>query len=226
MTVKKLTMVVSRIAKTLARFWQQGTLYVQRLDNHTHGWLGILMQAAQETFKPASAITAAAIAYMAVFALFPTTLLSIAIASFTLGPLVDSQLIVQKLEFIAPALGQLLGKNITEIVQARGPVTIFAIIGLIWSASTVFSTLTSTLNGIWGNKRRRPFWRQRGLAILFILIFVGPILFLASIASSMISNLLTWLPDKLIPVVGIGGLILAILLDVAFFMLVYLMLPH
>jgi membrane protein len=179
-----------------------------------------------ETFKPATAITAAAIAYMAIFALFPITLLSIAIASFTLGPLVDPQLIVQKLEFIAPALGQLLGKNITEIVQARGPVTIFALVVLIWSASTIFSTLTSTLNRIWGNKRPRPFWRQRGLAIIFILIFAGPILFLASIAGSMIFNLITWLPDRLIQVVGVGGMVLAILLDVAFFMVLYLMLPH
>ena len=72
--------------------------------------------------------------------------MSISIASFSLGPLMDQQLIVQKLEFIAPALGQLLGKNIDEIIQARGPVTIVALVGLIWSASTIFYTLTQTLN--------------------------------------------------------------------------------
>jgi hypothetical protein len=50
--------------------------------------------------------------------------LSISIASFSLGPAMDQQLIVQKLEFIAPALGQLLGENIDEIIRARGPVTV------------------------------------------------------------------------------------------------------
>jgi membrane protein len=210
----------------MEQLWQQGILRAHRLDERTHGWLGMLVHAARETLKPDSAITAAAIAYLAIFSLFPTTLLSIAIASFTLGPLVDQQLIIQKLEFIAPALGQLLGNNITEIVRARGPVTTVALVGLIWSASTIFYTLTGTLNGIWGNKRSRPFWRRRGLSILFILIFVGPILFLTSIAGSMITNLLALLPDKIIPIVGGGGLLLAILLDVAFFMVLYLMLPH
>jgi membrane protein len=210
----------------MVQLWQQGVLRAHMLDERTHGWLGVIVRAAGETLKPDSAITAAAIAYMAVFALFPVTLISIAIASVTLGPLVDQQLIVQKLEFIAPALSQLLGKNISEIVQARGPVSIFAVIGLIWSASTVFYTLTGTLNGIWSNKRNHPFWRRRGLSILFILIFVGPLLFLASIAGSMITNLLTRLPDNLIPVVSCGGLVLAILLDVAFFMVLYMMLPH
>jgi uncharacterized BrkB/YihY/UPF0761 family membrane protein len=65
----------------------------------------VLAGAANEALKPDSAITAAAIAYFALFSLFPLTLLSISIASFNLGPLMDQHLIVQKLEFIAPALG-------------------------------------------------------------------------------------------------------------------------
>ena len=105
-------MTIPRMARTMAQLWQQGIRSAQRLNERTHGWLGMLADAARETLKPDSAITAAAIAYFAIFSLFPLTLLSIAIASFYLGPLMDQQLIVQKLEFIAPALGQLLGKNI------------------------------------------------------------------------------------------------------------------
>ena len=63
-------------------------------------------------------------------------------ASFVYGPLMNKQLILQKMEFIAPALGQLLGQNIDEIIKARGQVTGFALVGLIWSASTIFNTLT------------------------------------------------------------------------------------
>ncbi len=138
----------------------------------------------------------------------------------------DQQLIVQKLEFIAPALGQLLGQNIDEIIRARGPVTSVALIGLIWSASTIFYIFTQTLNEIWGNKRIRPVWKRRGLAILFVLTFVGPALILASFAGSMIANLRTWLPDQIIPIGGSISFVVAILLDVALFMLLYIMLPH
>jgi membrane protein len=210
----------------MAQLWQQGISNAHRLNERTHGWLGMLAGAANKTLKPNSAITAAAIAYFALFSLFPLTLLSISIASFNLGLLMDQQLIVQKLEFIAPALSQLLGQNFDEIIRARGPVTSIAIIGLIWSASTIFYTLTHTLNKIWGIKRSRPVWKRRGLAILFVLTFVGPALFLASFASSLIANLRTWLPDQTIPIGGGISFVVAILLDVALFMVLYIMLPH
>ncbi len=138
----------------------------------------------------------------------------------------DQHLVVQRLEFVAPALGQLLGRNIDEIIRARGPVTIVALGSLIWSASTMFFVLTGSLNKIWGIERSHPVWKRRGVAILFVLIFVGPILFLASFADSVIANLLTWLPGPIIQIVDGASLVLAILLDVALFMVVYLMLPH
>jgi membrane protein len=214
------------MARTIKQLWQGGIRSTNRFNKRTHGWLGLLARAAGETFKPNSSITAAAIAYFALFSLFPLTLLSISIASLNLGLVMDEQLIVQKLEFIAPALGQLLGKNIDEIIRARGAVTGIALVGLIWSASTIFYTLTQTLNVIWGNKRSRPVWKRRGLAILFVLIFVGPVLFLASFAGSLITNLRTWFPGQIIPIGGGISLVLASLIDVALFMVLYIMLPH
>ena len=210
----------------MGQLWQQGIRSTHKLNDFTHGWLGILAVAVREALKPDSAIYAAAIAYFALFSLFPLTLLSISIASFTLGPLVEQQLIVQKLEFIAPALGQLLGQNIDEIILARGPVTGVAFAGLIWSASTIFYTLTQTLNVIWSIKRRRSLWKRRGLAILFVMTFVGPALFLASFAGSLIANLRTWLPDQIIPIGSAVSFVMAILLDVALFMVLYMLLPH
>lgn len=219
-------MTSPKITGGFLRLREQGNHTFQQLDERSHGWLSMLLAAARETLKPASAITAAAIAYFATFSLFPLTLLSIAIASLDLGVVMDQHVIVQKLEFIAPALGQLLGKNIDDIIQARGSVTLVAIIGLIWSASTVFYTLTQTLNDIWGRKRRRASWKTRGLAILLILVFVGPVLFLASIAGSLITGLGTWLPDQIIPFGGVIGLLVAVFLDIALFMTLYLLLPH
>jgi membrane protein len=138
----------------------------------------------------------------------------------------EQQLILQKLEFIAPALGQLFGPNIDEIIRARGAVSTVALVSLIWSASTVFYTLSLTLNEMWGVKRPRPVWKRRGLAIIFVLAFVGATLFLASFAGSMISNLRPWLPDQIIPIGDGISLALAMLLDIALFMVLYMLLPH
>ncbi len=224
--MKKQKMSLAILSDGLEKFWQQGLGIMHDFDERTHGWLGILANAVDQTLKPNSAITAAAIAYFAILSLFPLTLLSIAIASFSLGPLMDTHLIIQRLEFIAPALGQLLGKNIDEIITTRGPVTGAALIGLIWSASTVFNTFTHTLNEIWGVKRRRAVWKRRGTAILFVLAFVGPILFLTSFATSIITSLLVWMPARIVPVVSGISLALAILLDIALFMALYILLPH
>ena len=219
-------MTAPRMTRHAAQLWQQGIRGAHRLDEQTHGWLGLLAVAAKEAVRPDSGITAAAIAYYALCSLFPLTLLTIAIASFSLGPAMEQQLVVQRLEFYAPALGQMLGQNIDEIVRARGPAGGIALVGLIWSASTVFYTLTLTLNEVWGIKQRRPVWKRRGLAMLFVLAFVGSTLFLASFAGSMISNLRPWLPDQIIPIAGGISLALPILLDVASFMVLYMLLPH
>lgn len=219
-------MTASGMVKYIAQFTQRGVRSANRINERTGGRLGILASAAKEALKPDTAISAAAIAYFALFSLFPITLLSISIASFSLGPSMDRQLIIQRLEFIAPALGHLLGQNIDEIIEARGPITGVALVGLIWSASTIFYTFTHTLNEIWGVKQRRAVWKRRGLAILFVLTFVGPTLFLASFAGSMIAHLRTLLPDPIISMGDGVSLVLAILLDVALFMVLYMMLPH
>jgi membrane protein len=219
-------MSVPSIASKMAQLWQQVIRGVRRLNESTFGWLGMLAGAVGEATKPDSAITAAAIAYFALLSLFPLTLLSISIASFYFGPLMDQQLILQKLEFIAPALGQLVGQNINEIIRTRGPVTIIAVVGLIWSGSTIFNTLTQTLRKIWGTKGRRPVWKQRGLAILFILTFVGPVLLLASFTGSMITSLGAWLPDQIKPIGSGISFGVSLLLDIALFMGLYSMLPH
>ncbi|MFH2040689.1 MAG: YihY/virulence factor BrkB family protein [Chloroflexota bacterium] len=210
----------------LVRFWQGSVSRFHRLDEWTRGWLGMLVGAGRETLKPESSISAAAIAYFSIFSLFPLTLLSITIASLRLGSLLDYHSIVNRLEFFAPALGLLLGKNFDDIILARGPITIIAFIGLIWSASTIFFTFTQTLHRIWNNKRRRSVWKRRGLSILFVLIFVGPILFLASIASSLLTNLMTWVPENSLQIIAGTGIIVSILLDISLFMAIYMVLPH
>jgi membrane protein len=219
-------MAAPKIARDTAQLWQQAMRSALQLDEWTHGWLGLLVGAAKQALNPNSVITAAAISYFAIFSIFPLTLLSIAIASFGLGSLVDQHLIVQKLEFIAPYLGQLLGTNFDDIIRARGPVTVVALVSLIWSASNIIYMLTGTLNVIWGYKRSRPFWKRRGLAILLVLLFVGPVLFLVSFAGSMIASYQTWVPVELVQIEGGISFVLAILLDIALFMVLYMILPH
>lgn len=212
--------------KFIVELWHQGIRLAQRLDDRTNGWLWIFANAIKQTLMPDTAIMASAIAYIALFSLFPLILLSISIASFSFGPVMDQHTTIQQLEFVAPALGQLLGDNIEQIIRARGSITGFALLSLVWSASTIFYTLTHTLNDIWHIEQRRPAWKRRGVAILFVMAFVGPTLFLISLAGSVIANIRFWLPELILPF-GYGiSLFLTILLDMASFMVLYMLLPR
>ena len=214
------------LPKYLAGYWQQALRLAHKLNDRSHGWLGVVANAVKETLKPETSIMASAIAYIALFSLFPLILLSISIASFSFGPAMDQHITLQRLEFVAPALSQLLGQNVDAIIRARAPVTGFALLSLVWSASTIFYTLTHTLNAIWHNQQRRPAWKRRGIAILSVLVFVGPTLFLISFAGSVIANLHFWLPNQILPIGDGVSLTLTILLDIVLFMVLYMLLPH
>lgn len=207
---------------------QYGRQAAQKANELSRGWLGILWTAIQQTLRMDTSIMASAIAYFSLFSLFPLILLSISIASFGLGPAfaMDEHIIVQRLEFIAPALGQLLGNNIDQIIRARGSVSSVALVSLIWSSSSVFYALTHALNDIWHAKESSAAWKQRGLAILFVLAFVGPTLFLFSLAGSVLASLRFWLPDLILPFTEWISTALTILLDITMFMAIFMSLPH
>ncbi len=219
-------MPASKTPKYFEEFWQKVLSSAGKLNERTHGWLGVLGNALKETFMPDTGVMASSIAYIALFSLFPLILLSISIASFSFGPSIDQQSTIQRLEFVAPALEQLLGKNIEAIIRARGPVTSFALLGLIWSASAIFNTLTYTLSKIWQMRHRRAAWKRRGMSILFVMAFVGPTLFLISVAGSVIANIRFWLPDLILPFWSGISLILTALLNIVLFMVLYMLFPH
>ena len=219
-------MTLPRIPKHVSDLWRRGIQIARALNERANGWPWVLANAIKKTLMPDTAIMASAIAYIALFSLFPLILLSISLASFGFEPGLDEHVIIQRLEFIAPALGQLLGQNIDQIIRSRGPVTGFALLGLAWSASTFFYTLTHTLNEIWHVKQLRSALKWRGVSILFVMLFIGPVLFLISFAGSVIANIRLWLPDQIIPF-GYGiSLLLTILLDITLFMALYMILPH
>jgi len=218
--------MVKKIIQGIASLSEWVNQKVDWFDRKAHGWFKLLARAFQSAMMPDSVITAAAIAYFAVFSLFPLTLLIVAIGSFGIGGLIDHRIIVQRLEFVAPALGQLLGANIDEIIRARGPVTLIALVSLAWSASTFFFVLTATMNKIWGIDKLHPVWRRRGTAILLVLVLIVPSIFLASFADNIITGFLNGLPAQYKALFGWGSLVLAILLDIILFMVLYVILPH
>ena len=216
--------------KKLANLWgtykKQVIELAEYLNKKSDYWLWILANSTWKTLQPEASIRASAIAYISLFSLFPFVLLSISIASLGFDAYLNQQTVLKSLEFIAPALGQLLGNNINEVIRTRGPVTGFALLSLAWSASTIFYTMTQTLNEVWHIKQRRSSWKVRGGAILSVLVFVVPALFIVSMTGSVITNIQFWSPDMDIPIGRGLSLLMTIILDITLFMVVYMVLPH
>jgi membrane protein len=217
---------MSDIFEKLKKLQEMAKGVFDSADRMTHGWLGIVFRAAMQTFKPETSISAAALAYYALFSLFPIILVTIFIASFPLLPFLNQQSILNKLEFVAPSLGQLLGPNISHIVATRGTVTIVALVSLVWSGSTIFNMLNQTLSDLWGIKRKIPMWERRGLAILLVLVFAGPVLVLVSFASSMLSTVYSFLSVQFTTLTNAISLIVSIVLDIGLFAMFFAIFPH
>jgi membrane protein len=196
------------------------------LSQIARDWLGVSWQSFRATFMPESALTAAAISYFTLFSLFPLTLLTVAIGSIWLDPMLAESEVVTQMEFVAPALGELLGTNIERIVRARGSITSFAVLTLLWSASNIFNVLTRAADKIWNVDEKRPSWRRRGLAMLIVLTISG-LLLAASFAESTIWTIVnTLLPDEIKRIRPYTDRFWAVFLSVTLFTALYYLLPH
>lgn len=211
---------------TMNQWWQQLRRLLDELNQYSGGWLGVLWRAAQQVLAPDSSQAAAAIAYFTLISLFPLTLFTVAIASLWLDPLLVEGDVVNRLEFVAPALGQLLGQNIERIVIQRRSVTGFAVLTLLWSGSTIFHVLTRTLDTIWEVGRRRPVWRHRGLALVTALSLSILLLMASLVGSTVVTVLNTLVSPPILTIYATLSHLFPPLVSVILFTLLYYFLPH
>jgi membrane protein len=208
------------------RLWERVSRLAERLDQQLYGAGGILLGAIRLMLEFRTTLSAAAVAYFALLAIFPLTLLSIAIASYSLGPSADLAAIIQRLEFLAPTLGDLMSENIAGVIRARGSVSLVALLTLVWSASSFFRGLGGILREIWGAEYIRPYWQRHGIAITLILLLVGPFVILGFLAGSLFASLSHLLPDQLQFLARGLSAVLAVLLNIVLFWMLYAAMPH
>jgi membrane protein len=176
---------------------------------------------------------AAAIAYYALFSFFPVVLLMITVSSFFFSSATAQRGVIVWAERYIPASGDLIGANIGQILRVRGTVSIVAILGLLWSASGVFTALDRVINRAWDVTELRPFWQQKLLAFSMIVGAGG--LLLVSIVSTTFFNVIRRLR---VPLVGwqlfgrwlmfpnLLSTLLPVILTILIFLLLYKILPN
>jgi YihY family inner membrane protein len=175
---------------------------------------------------------AAAIAYYAFFSFFPVVLLMTTVSSFFFSSATTQKEVIAWSERYIPASGELVRANIGQILRVRGTVSIVALLGLLWSASGVFTALDRVINRAWDVSELRPFWQQKLLAFSMIAGAGG--LLLVSIVSTTFFNVIRrlrlpltdWqLFGKWLIFPKLLSTLLPVVLTILIFLLLYKILP-
>lgn len=112
-------------------------------------------------------VHAAALAYYAVFSVFPLSLLIISGFSYFL-PEHSFQAALDTLTTVFPRLADLLTVQVERIQAARTASGFIGLLGLLYSASGYFSGLSGVIHRVFDADQGRPVWLNRGLGILLV----------------------------------------------------------
>lgn len=151
----------------------------KQANGYSFGVLEILVTAIRHFGEVGAAQSAAAIAYYALFSIFPLLLFLLAIASsFLKSPNVQDQILKYVQEFL-PGFEELVESNIQQALSLRGTVGAVGMVGLLWAAMSVFSAVAYNISRAWRNARSRNFLELRLIAI----VIVGGLVVLMVLAS-------------------------------------------
>lgn len=208
--------MLRRLYHALLNWWSGRTPPTRALPAY-------LMRAAKN-FIDSGSREAAALAYYAIFSVFPLTLLLAVAIGTVLGPESAQEQIVKGLELFLPqaTVTDIQGtiKGAVEQSQSFGLV---AVLGLVWAATGLFSSITSSLDSIFRVPAQRSIWRVRMLAMGMGLTLV--ILVVASFLTSGVLRLLLALSLEVNIWVNIGTLFLPLGLDIVIFALLFRYVP-
>ena len=171
---------------------------------------------------------AASVAYYAFLSIFPLLLGLIALFGFFL-PSVNLQ--DELLKFVGeniPGATSILKQNIASIIELRGAMGVLSIVILFWGASAMFTAISLAINRAWDiHQYHRSFFIRKGSELG--MVFGIGILFLLSLGASAIISILRGvlnLPATDLIILNIGSRLVAFLLILTVFLLLYKLIPN
>ncbi|MBN1209002.1 MAG: YihY/virulence factor BrkB family protein [Myxococcaceae bacterium] len=135
------------------------------------GWKEFFKTLKNEYTRDKVSDVAGSLTFFWVLALFPFLLFLVSLASVIIDP-AQAQGLIQQLSQVAPKeVVSILSDRIQSLAQSNsvGLLTVGGL-GAIWAASGGIVALMKALNTAYGVEEARPFWKQRGVAILATLV--------------------------------------------------------
>ena len=171
-----------------------------RLDRVLSGRLSLLVRTVLAFDQDEGALMARSISYYTLFAVFPALLLLVVIASTVLNSEEVQETVMALVAEYMPIARDVVAANIEHLLETRETVGLVALVGLLWSASGVFSALYRAVNRAWGIRKSKLVLSEKVYGLAVISIIAGLFLFTLSIdpivnlARTWPTSLLGWQP--------------------------------
>ena len=160
----------------------------QRLSSRFRFYFLVVKRTIERFGKLRSPESAAGMAFFGFFSLFPLLLVLVAMGSSILhNPEAQNQILDIIMEAF-PFSVKIVEENIQKVLNARGTVQLFGLLGLAWSATSAFTVLTRNINLAWPNADRHNYFKMRFMAFI-MLVGVASVVIVLVIANTIINIL-------------------------------------
>jgi membrane protein len=143
--------------------------------------LEVLIRALHEFSEDAMSIYAAALAYRALFALFPFLIFMVALVAFLHIPQLFEWMQLQAAVVVPQESMHVVNEVIAQLRTPRGDLLSIGILLALWSASSGVMTTMEALNVAYDVPERRPLWKRIPLALAYTVGFAALMLFAAAL---------------------------------------------
>ena len=175
---------------------------------------------------------AAGVAYYVLFSIFPLLLVMISVMSYFMEPAQIEAHVGSVMGSFLPGSDQFVSENIETVIRLRGALTLFAFLGMLWSASNMFGALNRAINRAWDIHNDRPIYLGKPRQLLMALSMGS--LFGLSITSATIVRTADDITSLGVPVISefahvIGQVIfqsISLSLMIVIFLLMYKLMPN
>jgi membrane protein len=148
--------------------------------------IAVFRAAARRFSEDGCAFLAQAIAFNALFAIFPLTLLAIAVLGFIYGTAEGQATVITLFSSVAPGIKDTLVENLHQVINLRSVSGIIGLVTLIWSGKNLFMALAYALDRALGIEQGRPL--ISGILVgLVMLPVIGVLLIVATAVPVLIT---------------------------------------
>jgi YihY family inner membrane protein len=132
--------------------------------------------------KAPGGLLANGLAFAALFAALPTTLLVLGIAGWLVSDPAFQAELAERLGDIFPPLSDLFDDALAAVSEGAGVTSIIGLVGLLWGVTQFYATLDLAFSRIFRDAPERDFARRTLRGFVWVLLLVGSVLIVVVVA--------------------------------------------